>query len=455
MLLSLFGCVKKESGNKGVKDPDVAVWSETTEVSKEMFVYFYNAYYRYFIEEYNSNLPSLGLDPTKSLSSQRQSENYTWQQYFVIQVYDQLREMVALADAAKADKIKLSKDDKEDIKKQLSLYETYAKDAGVTVDEYVETAFGSGVTLKVMEKAFELRFLANRYYKNLYDGYEFSDDECLAYYEKNSDGFIHYDYIKITVYKEDVPMFEECTDEASFVEAVRKAITQNNFLGDYDRFKDTIEAQVKRKFYYRASHDPNYNLSQWAVDPERKAYDIYQKTESSGNVTVAMILPTDEPGAINEVLYRDDLPLKNLKYIVFADGEGTEGKVKAESIYKNWLENPTAERFDELVAKYEGGIAENVARGDFNDEVNTWVFSQDRKVGDCGIVEVDGGAYLLYVLEDGVPSWLKDVRESMKEEQYEKDLKKIIEKHPTEYNPEVVYNIVEVKVKEAETTAAQ
>ena len=452
MLLSLCACSKsgKDKNKDNTVDSPAAVWSENTIVTENMFTYFYNAYYRYYLETNSASLVYLGLDPSQSLSAQKQSNEYTWQQYFTIQVYSQLREMIALADSAKAEKFKLSKDDRKLIDEEMKNFDDIAKNSGYpSTEEYLKAAYGENVTIEAVRAATELRTLANRYYKKLSEGYTFTDKECTAYYEKQKNSFIHYDYIKITVPADEVETFTSATDEESFVSAVRASITKNNFSGDYDRFADKIEEQVKKKYYYRADYDPNYEVSKWAVEEERKPYDVHTKTESTGNVTVSMILPTTDPGAINEVLYRDDLPLKNLMYIPFADSEGTTGATKAESIYKNWKEKGTQKRFEELCKEYNGDTAENIIKGAFTEKVNEWIFADGRKAGDCKVIEAEGGAYLIYMLEDGDPSWLAEVRNALFSEAYETDMEKMLKKYPTEYNGDFIYNIVEVSVNTA------
>lgn len=460
MLLSVFGCTKAENKNKGSKGEDgdaAAVWSDTTVITRDMFTYFFNGYYRYYLESNSSHLNSLGLDPSKALSSQKYNDEYNWQQYFVLQVYRQLREMIALADAAKEEGLKLSKEDKKEIKEQISAYDELAKQQNKKVADYIVEVYGKGVTKDTMEDALTVRYLANKYYTKLTESYSYTEDECLEYYNKNSNSFVHFDYLKLTVPPEDEETLTSCTDKESFIDAMRKIITKNNFINDYDRFADTIEAQLKKKQYYRADYDKGSDFCKWVVDEERKPYDIYTKKESTGNITVCMILPTTDEGAVNEIVYRDDMPLKNLKYMVFEDGEGTAGKIKAESIYKNWQEKGTLERFDELIKEYDGSTVENIARGEFTESISEWVFAEGRKAGDTGIVEVDGGAYLIYMLEDGEPSWITDVKAALAEEQYAEDMNRIMDEHPTEYDGDFVYSIVEVRAQSAaaDTTAAE
>ena len=142
----------------------------------------------------------------------------------------------------------------------------------------IEKTYGKGVTKEVMESAISLRFLANKYYEKLWAGYNFTDEECLAYYEEHRNSFIHYDCLQITVPAADVATLTATTDEESFLAAVRSVITKNNFSSEYNRFADTIEKQVAKKRIIRCDYDPNTSLGKWVVEDERQPYDIHTKT---------------------------------------------------------------------------------------------------------------------------------------------------------------------------------
>ena len=468
--LSFFSCRKVDKGDKdegdGGKDKNdatevidysaPAVWSDTTTVTHSMFIYYFNAYYRSYIEEYDSQLEAIGLDPTKSLSIQTYNKEYTWHQYFTLQVYSQLRELIALADAAKAEGMTLTEEDKKEIASQAKNYEKLAKDAGIDIDEYVEKVYGTGVTVDTMKAANELRFFANKYYEKLIASYVYTEDECEEHYFKNSDSFLHFDYIKNTVPKKDAAELKKCKDEKSFVDTLRKIITKNNFLDDYDRFADTIEQQLQRKYVRRASYNKNSDFCKWAVKSQRRPYDIYTKTESSGDVTVIMLLPTDEVNSSNGVTYRDDVPLKNVKYIYFeATDNDTDAHTKAESIYKNWQEEPTEARFDTLIEKHGGGTENDIDKGDFDKVLIDWIFDKKRQAGDVGVIDIPTGSYLIYQLPDGEPAWLTEVREDLKNAAYSEDLNKLMDAHPTEYEVEIVYNVQEIRAQKVDNSEAK
>ena len=64
--------------------------------------------------------------------------------------------------------------------------------------EGLKKVYGTGVTVDTMKAANELRFFANKYYEKLIASYVYTEDECEEHYFKNSDSFLHFDYIKNT-----------------------------------------------------------------------------------------------------------------------------------------------------------------------------------------------------------------------------------------------------------------
>lgn len=453
-VFSLFGCSGgKEEEEEYVSPP--AVWSDQTVVTQDMFVYYYNGYYRYYLESNSNNLASLGLDPSMPLSAQQQSEEYTWQQFITLQVYRQLREMIALVDAAKAEGMELTAEDQEAIDSQVAAYDGMASKEQMSPADYIEKVYGKGVTKDVMKEAIGLKFLANKYYEKLWDGYVYTDEECLSYYEEHREDFLHVDYISATVAPEEADAITAATDEESFINALRESITRTTFMDDYERFQNSIEEQLTKKYRYFAEIDMESEFCQWAMEEDRAGYDIYTKTEENGDITINMVLPTDREGAVNAVVYRIDEMLKNFMYIIFEDGEGMTGAVKAESIYKNWQEEPTEERFKSLCDKHGGSSVTGVLKEQLSGNITEWIFAPERKAGDCEIVSVDGGAYLLYMMEDTGPSWMEDVKSTLSGDKYVEDVNAIMDKYPTEYDPNFVYNVIEVSVTDGENPTPQ
>lgn len=452
---------KEESGDNKEDDTDKkdevesaldlspkAVWSETTVVTQNMYLFYFNSFYRYYLQSNSNRLEELGLDPSKSLSSQKQSDKYNWQQYFTLEVYRQLREMIALADTAKEKGISLDGKDRKDVDGEMASYKSQAEKSGFSEAEFFEKTYGKGVTAADVRACVELRLLANKYYTKTWESYSFTEDEKKEYYDKNKDKFLYFDCITNTVPKEDASVLLECKDSESFLATMKDIIVKNNFGGDYDRFADSVDSLIDSKTVKRVSCNNSNETVKWALGKDRKAFDVYSENLGEDKVTVTMLLPCEnEKGAVSEVLYRDEEPLRNVMCIIFGDSEGTTGLVKANTIYKNWQEDPTADHFGSLMLMYKGSETDNIYRSLLNAKVESWLFEEGRKEGDCAVIEEDGGAYLVYAKENGEATWLYEVGEDMKETAYSDEVDNAIDTHPTQYDGDFVYNVIEVSVK--------
>ena len=435
--------VPSADDNASTDDSDPAVWTENTVVTEKMFVYFYNSYYRHFVETHKADLADIGLDPSKSLSEQLQSENCTWQQYMTVQVFDQLREMMALADGAKAAGITFTEEDTKNIANQMNTYSMYAMNSGMSVDTYLEKAYGKGVNAAAVESALELRLLANKYYEHIKSLCTFTDEECAEYYGENEEDFLHFNCISVTLPNEEVSALTAATDEESFIAALRDAVTKSYYEDDYDKFSEAIEAAVKRSYSYGNLIDRDSELGRWLLEEGRAPFNIYTEATGEENTTVTMLLPS----ADGEALYKNETITENFYYMVFKDGEGFESTTKAETIYKNWSEEPTLERFEKLCSQYGGSLAADVSVGGSTEALNEWIFDPARAAGDCSVIEGDGCTYLLYMLEEGDPAWLVEVRGFLASTALTEEIKALTDACSPEYNESYVYNVVEVSVK--------
>ena len=86
-----------------------------------------------------------------------------------------------------------------------------------------------------------------------------------------------------------------------------------------------------------------------------------------------------------------------------------DAKAEAERIYTEWKNGAaTEESFAQLAKKYtqdpgsaaEGGLYENVAKGEMVAEFDTWCFDESRKAGDTDIIESAYGYHIMYFVGD-------------------------------------------------------
>ncbi len=97
-------------------------------------------------------------------------------------------------------------------------------------------------------------------------------------------------------------------------------------------------------------------------------------------------------------------------------------KEKAEEILKELTsETLTPERFESIAKEKSNDktvFYENVAKGDMVKNMDTWIYADDRKIGDCEIIESDYGLHIFYYAGDGDPLALVQVRNSLVEKKY-------------------------------------
>ena len=67
---------------------------------------------------------------------------------------------------------------------------------------------------------------------------------------------------------------------------------------------------------------------------------------------------------------------------------------------------------------------------------NDWIYDENRKEGDTGVVETDYGAHAMYFVGNGREAWKVDSENYLKSEKYDEDIKELIEKHKVTYDLE-------------------
>ena len=139
-------------------------------------------------------------------------------------------------------------------------------------------------------------------------------------------------------------------------------------------------------------------------------------------------------------------------------------KTAADTIYAEFQNDATEDNFAALAAsdkygdgKYEGGLIENADKGAISgaDAVDQWVFSADRKAGDCEIIHVDGkGYYIVYYSEGGLLKWQNTANTSLTTERYQEDLSDMSDKFAVDFSEKGLDFVKEVSLASKTTTSA-
>lgn len=467
-----------------VEKNTVAAKTEHYTVTAAMLNYLYNTNYQNLVSSAGSYLSAMGLDTGKPLDEQKYAGDDTWHDYMLNSTRSQLSNALVLCEAAIANGYKLTDEDKADIDETISTMESYAKSVNVDLKYYIKAVYGNSVTEKDVRYCLELLMLAEKYQADLVDSYDYTADDWAKYYKENEKDFLKVDYLTytfktetktedkkdsetttasktkaaeteaVTTSKEDTK--KEPAAELGYAEELAKVKTADEFKAyiknylktvkykdmtdeELEEDKIDIDALVDGCLKEAQSVSGTGDLNKWLADDARHGYDVYTDfNEKTGEYKVYMILPAAEDSDLDyNCKYRETHLLKDYRYIPVAvkstekDAKKAlaDAKATAEDILKEWKDNATEENFAALAdpekygdGYYEGGLVEAADHGTTNEQVSDWVFAEDRKAGDTGIVEVEGkGCYIVYFVGDNMTSWEHDADTALKSDKYNED----------------------------------
>ena len=447
MVLSLFSCGKKENGDEEL--PSYCAKTESITLTVPMFTYFFNSYVKNYISLNADMIKEQGLDPEKSLESQKYSESMTWKDYFAGQVTPMISRMMSMATAAAAEKTSLSDEDIENIEKALEVHRTAAEEEKISADEYTARLYGEGVDMAVLEQCLKIRAMSDTYQQNIKvpDFSNMTDEESEKLFHDNPNGMLHYDCIKITVSSNDTEKLLKATDVESFTAAMREVVTKTNFGGKYEENSGLIENMLLSKTFIKERRMAGTDISDCAFEEGRKQYDICTVEQISGDITVVMILPAEgEPGKYNDVLYRDERPTYTVKTVSY------DSVAAATMDYETIIETGDAASFfggngggKEVVTR------EDISRSEVKGALREWIFTDGRELGDVGCVTVSESETVLVLVEGiGDASWKSEAKKVAAEEFRKNADREIMTKYPCEFNEDGIKAVKSVVLAEAE-----
>ena len=398
---------------------------------------------------------SHSFDPTQDLTTQYVDEEKTqsYHEFFLEQTKDQVVQITALVDAAKAEGFTPDEETQETMDHLLSeLDEDLRENNFSGRDAYFRVYFGRSVNSKVYEKNMKLSILANSYDAATRASLtEYTDDDLKAYYNENSALYNSYDYDY--AYFDGQPV-KETDDDGNTIEPTDEqkteamAAAKEKAEGLINAMKATPAEGENAPVFSNAA--AVYGLSdtsrprvlgttvqntvygEWLMDSARKDGDI-ELFESEGNGYYVI--------QFHDAYFYDE-PTVDVRHIL-AKAEMDEGAEEptqaqmdaahdeAEELMKQFNamapDEKTAEAFGELAEEQsddgrnddgtlytKGGLYENIHKGDMVENFNNWIFDASRKEGDVGLVENAGPGYfgwhVIYFQATREPEWLTKVR---------------------------------------------
>ena len=362
----------------------------------------------------DASLGAQGLGELAYTGPEQEGKEYaTWRDYFLDSSYLYLAQTQHLLDYAAEKGIELSEEEIAQADEDLASIESYAAAYGFeSLDDFMLTFFGEGVTMEVLRTMELENALAGKAYYAFQDDMSFSDEELEEEYALLSGDYDSFSFAVYTVRArtgEDGSVSAEARAEAAaeadaIVASYQDASDVEDLcerLNGYLEEEYGEEAGLSENVAGRYLGDP-YGL--WLKDEARQPGDIV-RLEDGDDSSVVLFLGRES----------GNYPTVNIRHILIMAEQGEDGgwsdealaaaSAEAERILAEWEAGErTEESFAALAQQYSqdpgssenGGLYENVYKGQMVKEFNDFCFAEGRQPGDTGIVYGSNGGYAGY-----------------------------------------------------------
>lgn len=422
-------------------------------VDGAMFSYLYNTQY----QNLYSALSQLGVDTSKSLKTQQcpffvEGQSGSWFDYFVDRARSEASNLLALCEAAHSAGVSLTSEDLKTVDDYGATLDATAKGYGyANGDKYLQAVTGNPITVNDVKECLKLSALASKYSSDYTSGFGNTAEEFEKYYEENKATFDGVDFYSwsfdATTTADKVAEATANAEEGTEVseDEIRKELADAMAkIGSVEEFTEMLKAEIHNYLTkgedeteedYEARCDTmfrnsftehavksslNTEVGEWAFAAQAGDTFVYNE-EGSSTYTVYML---------SKEAYRQEDLTRSVRHILFSSSKYTDDTT-VNSVYAE-LESAgfTDEKFAELAAQYSddtgsssnGGLYENVKKGQMIAEFNDWLFDPERKPGDHGIVKAasTGWHIMYYVGEGELKSWESDAQTAIRNAAYDK-----------------------------------
>ena len=405
----------------------------------ELDYYYYSNY-----NNYSSYAAYYGLDTTKSLKDQEIYEGTSWYDYFRDGAKSTQVNVSILNQEAEKAGYKLSEEGQKELDKTIQELKDTCKENGYSVSYYLKATYGEYMNFSTFKKVLSQAKLAEEYETKKKESFEQSDKDINAYYKKHAAELDTFEYKAYMLSATPETKTDENGEAKEPTEKETKA-AQKKAKEGADALQAALTAKDDKKAAdlvqkYNASDSSNgeYSsfsstpFSEWLTDKARKAGDVKVfKDESEGETG-----DKDAKKTLNgyyvvrfDKRYLDEYHNANYRnLLVSAEKKSEEEKESdvetpetqeatatdykaaektAKDLLTKWEKNGGSEdAFAKLAEKEsadennkeDGGLNENVAKNDVNEDTSKWLFGDKRKEGDHTILkdETNTGYQLLY-----------------------------------------------------------
>jgi parvulin-like peptidyl-prolyl isomerase len=408
MAFSLTSCGKK------ISEIDV-ITSEHYTVSAGMITYsLYDSYY-YYVNYFGSELLKLyfGIDTTLSLKEQYSDETkkITWFDVFKTDAVDGFCNALALCEAAYRNGVELSDIDKKYVESEIEEIKSMATKNKMDLGEYIEFIYTKGVTEADVRKSLEIYRLANKMRYKDYSEVEVSETEINNYLNQHKNEYLWRDIICFELVLANDS--EKNTAIKEYGQRLKNAKTEEEFRSIAAEFLasdvcvDNKKVVMSEKLQNNVEEDTKAAVDEWMFAEGTVIGSTYLH---EGNASYVAYMATSEA-------YLDETPTRKFYTILFTSdiyGTNDEMKTAAEAVYNEWKDSgEDMGKFAQLAEKYTtdtssvytGGLYTNISKGDLTDELNDWLFAEEREIGESAIISTSFGYHIMVYAGAGEPAW--------------------------------------------------
>ena len=438
-----------------------AVQCSTDKYTVADFEYYFGSGYNYFMSQYGSYASYFGLNTGTDLKEQTcsisEDENITtWYDYFEDMALKNMQQVSAFCSYAEQNGIALDDEDNATVEEQISSARENADSGGYeNLDAYLEATYGPGVNETTVRTQLERQVLAMKVSTQVEDSFTFTDEEKEAEYQNNRNDWDLYTYDYYFVQAEEVPVESSDASEETADSAQQSSEDTGSSEPSVSLDQNTdgsaeenVETAVTEETMAAAKTKADAIEAAYVESPDTSLTDLVQSVlgDDSANATTE----TDLEGSnINEVMAEwlkdasrksgDSTVLEsadsgyyvvvyrsrsdnhyytaNVRHILIqaeASSDGTYSEEALQTAYNRIQEiynefesgDRTEDSFAALATQYSedsgsasnGGLYENVYKGQMVDTFEEFCFAEGRKPGDTGIVEGSSGSYRGYHL---------------------------------------------------------
>lgn len=390
----LYRCTALKFGDTKFSTADYNYYYGTT----------YSSYYSQYAQTYGSEYASYFMPDADTLKETTLAN---------------MQAVAMLNEEAKANGFTISEDSQAAIDNSTDLLDMYAAAYGYSSrSEYLHAYYGGGVNTKVYQRNLLMSTVAQEYTAEVQNGFTYTQEDFDNWYAENADTYetITYRFVFFSGAAES----EDATDEelaaamAASEEKAEAFLALAQDVTDGESFAALAAEQTNGEEtgeeHTMALGSVPANYGDWLKEESRAAGDVglvetesgcyvmfYEGWNDNNYNTVDVRHTLIAFGSFNRDEFDSD---EAYNAAVAADAENV--RAEAEELYQNWLAGAADEEsFAAMADEHssdspEGGLYEQVYKGQMVPEFEDWCFAEDRQPGDSGIVETQYGCHVMY-----------------------------------------------------------